>query len=463
MSIEQHQPDTPQGETHSSRHSTLVVQPSHGSDEAASNVVQDPRAASENRTSAPVDHVSPPDEPVNTQDRGNALRDRWSRLAHAADSMTGDLILASDCRREVIGKRSVALLAIQEHLKTTQDPSLLHLWDALSDLQSSEQKLLQQDENLVPRGYEIVAQGSKIFGVEADTSLEILEAQDIAVPPTATATSPSVLSADNIRLDQTSEARRYLSRKGDVDLLRESLMGLDEEQVMACAFPEVAMPAAQLESRRQQLTLELEQAEADLETLHNNLPDREVQIPKDQLRSFPTNEEASSQTDRDSAIGGETSGPQQEVQAESLSQILEHVTDESPVRPETLVNAYLLYQLRQSPEERKAFFRTVDDELKLGKQAGRADMKTDIPIEHWFDDEAGKKKSKKSQTSLTKYIISQPRSNMTEVGTAEHGQLTHGNSEPVERREDTQHNTREDVREHRLLARQKARGTSSLR
>ncbi|ETI27113.1 hypothetical protein G647_09795 [Cladophialophora carrionii CBS 160.54] len=468
--MEQQQSDTPLGEAPSSRHSAQEVQPSPGSDEGASNVAQDPQATFENQTSAPGDHPSLPGQPVNTQDPGNTLRNRWSRLANAADSMTGDLILASDRRREAIEKRRVALRAIQEHLETTQDPSLLHLRDVLSDLQSSEQKLLHQDEDLVPRGDDIVAQGSKIFGVEADTSLEILDAQGIFVPPTATATDPSVLSADDIRLDRTSEARQYLSRKGDVDLLRETLMTLDGEQDLASTFPEVAMPADQLESRRQQLVLELEQAEADLETLHNNLPDRKVEIPDDQLRSLPTNEDASSQHDRDSAIGGETSGQalrastggQQDDQTESLSQILEHATDESHVRPETLVNAYLLYQLRRSPEEREAFLKTVEEKLKSENQAGRADTINDIPLEYWFDDEKGTKKSKKSQISLTKYIFSQPRSNMTDMGTAEYGPLTHGNSEPADRREHAQHDPREEFRQHRLLARQKAKGTNSL-
>jgi hypothetical protein len=403
------------------------------------------------------------------------LRNRWSQLANAADTLTGDLISASDRRRGNIEKRNVALRDIEAHLQTMQDPSLLTLRDLLTELQSSENTLLEQDENLVSRGYEFIAQGSKIFGVAADASLEILDAQGIVLPVTEIVTDPSVFSADDIRLDQTSEARRYLSRKGDVDLLRESLMSLDGEQIIGSSSPGEAMPVDQLESRRQTLLVELQQAEADLETLRNNLPDRKVEIPEDQLRSpaasIATDTDASSHRDLNSATVGDTpgpaleprTGPQLHDHTESLSQILDRVTDKSHVGAETLVKAYLLYQLQQSPEARKAFLKTVEEELKTGNQAARVDMINDIPLEYWFEDEKGTKTSKKSQVSLTKYIFSQPRSNVTDVDTAELGQLVQGNSEPVGHREAAQHNTREEVRQHRLLARQKAKDTSSLR
>ncbi|KIW69845.1 hypothetical protein PV04_02168 [Phialophora macrospora] len=473
--MEQQQSDTPPGEARSSQKSTQVVQLPPGSVVAVSNLVQAARSTSETRTSAPGDHPSSPDQPVNTHDRWNALRNRWSQLAHAADSLTGDLISASDRRRENIEKRNEVLRDIEERLKSAPDASLLTLRDLLTKLQSSENTLLEQDENLVSRGYEFVAQGSKIFGVAADTSLEILDAQGIVVPATETATDPSVLSADDIRLDQTSEARRYLSRKGDVDLLRESLMSLDGEEIIASTLPGEAMPVDQLESRRQTLIVELQRAEADLETLRNNLPDRKVEIPEDQLRSpatsIATNEDASGQPDLGAAISGQTpaqalepgTGRQPDDQTESLSQILDRVTGNSHVSAATLVNAYLLYQLQRSPEERKAFLKTVEEELKTGNPAGRVDLINDIPLEYWFDDENRTKKPMLSQVSLTKYIFSQPRSNVTDVDTAELRQLVHGNSEPVERRESTQHNTREEVRQHRLLARQKAKDTSSLR
>ncbi|EXJ76853.1 hypothetical protein A1O3_10498 [Capronia epimyces CBS 606.96] len=377
------------------------------------------------------DGVSPETTPA-ADARSQALRSKWNQLSTLADSFIGNLITTGDSRRDALDKRRVALENISSFLKCSQDhthPPLLELEKSLLVLQDREQKLYKMDETLIGQGDELQTQASKIFGPVANVSFEILDQQGVVVQSSEDDTDESTFMEDDIRLDKTSEAQHYLSKKGDVDLLRESLMELEVERVLIAEDQtlEEEDPGLldSLESREQELRQQLKLAENDLDQLHDKLPERKVDIPEDQLR--PLDERTEPVSDLSLSTRGSVHQEGQETQEpasrprDSLLQILESVTDENPVRANTLVNAYLYYQLKSSPEEQLAFSRAVQDAVQDGDQPVETDPQC-ISLDHWFTEEAKSKPSK----SRVRGIFSQD-SNASHL---DYSHLTHGQSEP---------------------------------
>ncbi|KIW21700.1 uncharacterized protein PV07_12867, partial [Cladophialophora immunda] len=183
-------------------------------------------------------------------------------------------------------------------------------------------------------------------------SFQVLNDQGVVVQSRESSTEDSILSADDIRLDQTSEARRYLSKKGDADALRDILVNLHAEWMAsseANAQPDVM---EELETRHKEVLAELRRTEEELGTLYAELPERNGSISKDQL--CPPSEmeqKISRQSDIDHEETGSGSGspPQSGIQGNSLSRILESTTNDNSVRSTALVHAYLVYQRQQSP------------------------------------------------------------------------------------------------------------------
>ncbi|KIW88294.1 uncharacterized protein Z519_10861 [Cladophialophora bantiana CBS 173.52] len=362
--------------------------------------------------------------------RSLALRSLWNQLNSTFGSLTGGLITATDLRREVIRQRGIALREAESILASAGGDDLRPLRDILLGLLRVETQLQEKDENLIQQCSLIRSQGFKIFGPAAESSFKVLEDQGVIVQSEGSDTEESVLSTDDIRLDQTSEARRYLSKKGDVDLLRETLMDLDVEQMMMSEAGERPNILEDLKSRRNEVLLELGRAEEELARLHDELPERKVSISEEYLR-LPSELEhpVAGQSDieggklGDSKLGSQF---QSDVQGHGLSQILEGATKDNPVRSKTLVNAYLLYQLQRSPQEQQNFLKTVEETSRKSDKALETDP-SNPPLDIWFEEETSKKSRRKNMSS-------EGFSRGTNADTTANIQKSHGQSEPHKRR-----------------------------
>ncbi|EXJ66526.1 uncharacterized protein A1O5_10195 [Cladophialophora psammophila CBS 110553] len=366
----------------------------------------------------PAPHSNAPE----STGRSLALRNLWNQLNSTVGSFTSGLITADDLRREGVRQREIALREAESILASTGGNNLRDLRDILLGLQRVETKLQEKDKNLIQQCSHIRSQGLKIFGSAAESSFKILEDQGLIVQSEGSDTEESILSTDDIRLDQTSEARRYLSKKGDVDLLRETLMDLDVEQMMMSEADEQSNILEDLESRRNEALLELGRAEEELARLHDELPERKVSISEEHLRPPSELEQTvAGQSDiereklGDSELGSQF---QSDVQGNGLSQILEGATKDNPVRSKTLVNAYLLYQLRRSPQEQQHLLKTVEEIGRKSDKALEIDP-SNLPLDIWFEEETSTK-------SRTKNISSQRFSRGTNADTTANTQKSHG-------------------------------------
>ncbi|KAK5449304.1 hypothetical protein LTS15_008846 [Exophiala xenobiotica] len=374
----------------------------------------------------------------------NTLDKTWRQLSSLVDSYTGNLITTGDARRDVSAKREIVLRQLDIFSTSNGDsiPSDLHA--ALSHLQEAEQKLQEEDTLLVEQGDQIVEQGNRIFGPATQATLDFLEQQGITVQSLDTRSQGSIVSQNDIRRDETSDARLYLSKKGDVDLLRENLMELEEEQLLAAEGvnanqeEEPAILEA-LESRKRNLMQQLEEAEETLLQLRDKLPDRQVNIPEDQLRPLgdedllaATSEPANLDLERETAQETLTIPDLDENTSlipsgrqHSLGQILNTVTDDNTIRSNMLVNAYLLYQLRLLPEEQE----TYTEALKRAAQSTDFPLETDLRhlmLGHWFEDVP---KSKTKSKPSRRRVFSQEKGSLA-VHTTQSLRTTQRQSEP---------------------------------
>ena len=363
--------------------------------------------------------------------RSKALQNSWHRLDDMVQSFTGALISAGDLRRGVVRKRESALEGAADALAASGDPIVQKLRERLFEVQQLEVQLQEEDEKLIEQGFNIVTQASEIFGSAADSSFRILDEQGVAVQCRDTEPEESIVDADDIRLDPTSEAKQYLSKKGEVDLLREVLMDLNEERVMASEAIEAPEVIEGLESKQKKVLHELRVAEDELLVLHDRLPDRKVNISEEHLLPVPEEQQViSAQADtvdvEEQSMDKESKShslpdPQGES---SLSQILEDPSLERPNRPSTFVNAYLLYQYQQSPQD---FHAAGAEARRISGQTIESDPRHPA-LDHWFEEE------KQSKQSRTKNISSHGFSNRTNADTTAHVQLSHGQSEPQQTR-----------------------------
>lgn len=416
----------------------------------------------------PEPQLVPPQSTSDLDARSQELRSRWNLLSASFDSLSGALISAGDLRRSIIEKRQLTLQKIEAFLASPEplDPQALR--DSILELQNAERNLQEKDVSLVEKGYEVVTQGSKLFGPTADSSLEILDLQALFVQAEDTDSEDSFAPTDDIRLDQNPLAQEFLSKKGDVDLLRESLAELDAERVMISSNEDVPYEEHEslevIESKRREIMQQLEKAEVDLGQLRDNLPDRDVSIPPDQLRppgeddNIPSFQSPAEQTG-DEQHGTDAKGDSHSAPGhhpESLQNILQTATEDETIKPNTLVNAYLLYQLRLSAEEQARFSKVLQDAAPESSQQVEGDL-TRLPLEHWFEEEA---RSSRENNHVQDMLS---RSFATATDSHHSYQMTHGKSEPKSRRRPPQFHTGDDLHRLTLFAEGQVNGTSSLR
>ncbi|KIW40819.1 uncharacterized protein PV06_07991 [Exophiala oligosperma] len=329
----------------------------------------------------------------------------WRQLSGTVDSYTAALITTGDVRRGALEKRKSVVHQLDTLMSSPELSLTTDLRQALLDLQTTERKLEEKDDFLIQQGYQITYRGSRIFGPLAESSLDFLRQQDVTVLSVRADTEGgSEVSQNDIRHDQTVEARLFLSKKGDIDLLLENLMELEEGEFPAGdeGVPETddSTMLKSLETRKRDLMRQLEEAEEELLTLWEKLPDRPEDIPEDQLRSSVEGQEETPAADDGSPEGQGVEESNQDPENENrlvpgdrrhrFRQILDSVTDGGgggggSVRPDTLVNAYLLHQLRSSPEEQAAYVEAIKEVVESTGVPLRTDLES-FAIRDWFED-----------------------------------------------------------------------------
>lgn len=344
------------------------------------------------------------------------VRKRWNGLAASVDSFVSDLVSAGDLRRLASEQKRAALQKLDDVLPLTENPALQDLRSSLSELLDTEEKLQESDDSLVVQGDSIRAQGTRIFGPAAQSSFEVLSKDsgflDIQED---TETEGSVAFSDD-GLGQTLEGKQYLSKKGDVDLLRETLINIAGELGMIIGREKLLADDVDsveaLRVQRQEVTDQLQKAEEELDDLRDKLPDREVDIRSEQLRS-PTEEREE--------ISFYPDLPEQDAEAASrllpglhrprLDRILENATQTKgePVKPKILAEAYLLYQLRWLPEEQEHFLKILNQVMQEADQSLEATPSL-LPLHPWFE----KNPASRSSRTQTGDLISQAHSNATD-------------------------------------------------
>ncbi|KIX93188.1 uncharacterized protein Z520_11042 [Fonsecaea multimorphosa CBS 102226] len=312
-------------------------------------------------------------------DRSKALHSQWNQFNKSVTSFTDGLIRAGDLRREAIRRRENVVGEVEGMLASAGDGALRDFRGTLLGLKQIETELQAEDKKLIQQGFQIGRQGSKIFGPAAETSFQILNDQGVVVRSEESVTEDSVLSTDDIRLDQTPEAQRYLSKMGDVDVLQDILINMDAELRMLSETNETLDVMEELETRRKEVLNELRLAEEDLAKLYEDLPERRVNISEEQIRPpSETEQQLPSQSNIDYGETGGVLGSQSrsEIQGNSLSQILQSATNDNSVQSTTKVEVYLDYQSQQSPEERQNSPQAAEDARPGGGQAQEVDSQT---------------------------------------------------------------------------------------
>ncbi|KIW19352.1 hypothetical protein PV08_03647 [Exophiala spinifera] len=374
----------------------------------------------------------------------------WRQLNSLVDSYTGALITASDVRRDTLTKRERVIEQLEALISSSDARVPTDLQKALLDLQAVERKLEDEDEDLIQQGYQIVSQGSRIFGPAAEDSLEFLRQQDIVVqsPHGEDGEEGSEISQNDIRRDESMDARLFLSKKGDVDLLLESLMELEEEEFLAAdgAGFETDEPAIleTLQTRKRELIQRLDEAEEELLRLWQKLPDRQVSIPDDQLRSSVDEEMPGSEIwnpdNEDVSEVNENSEDSNHLipsgQKQGYRQILNYVTNNISTRPNILVDAYLLYQLRQLPEEQAAYVEAIKGVVKGTLIQRRTDLKH-FMLSDWFEDVPNSKSTPQHSKSARRWTSSPNKTSLAMH--SNQTQVTHGQSEPLMPRNSSRH------------------------
>lgn len=278
--------------------------------------------------------TSIPDQNLAFQD----LRRRWNQLGATVDSLSGTLISASDLRRSILEKRRSTLERLNELLASQEDSTLQALQTSLLDLQNDEWRLQEMDEKAIEQGYEVLTQGPKIFGPASESSFKILDSQDVAIQSEDTDTEAAT---DDIRLDQNPEAQASLSKKGDVDLLRERFAELEADRILTSKNQDHAKEASEsletIEQACKEVIQKLERAEKELSQLRDNLPDRRVSVPADQLRA-PEEED---DDDTQAPFEHDRNNPTADCHQETLQAILQSTTEGPTVTRNTLVKAWL--------------------------------------------------------------------------------------------------------------------------
>ncbi|KAI1608377.1 hypothetical protein EDD36DRAFT_423280 [Exophiala viscosa] len=402
------------------------------------------------------------------------IQKTWGELSNLVDSYTGDIITTGDLRRSVSDSRRGALDQLDALLSSNQNQLSQKLRNALSDLQEAEEKLMGEDEKLIEQGDQVLRKGSRIFGPAAPSSFRLLEEQGIVLRSQTTEAETSLISADDIRLDRTSEAQLYLSKKADVDLLRESLMELDEDGISATADPFSTREESELhgymDSRTIDLRNQLGQAEEDLERLRSKLPDRKVNISEEQLIESEEGgvgllEGLNPRTEGIHEVATnseETSLTTPDDRHDSLQQILDLATEDDPIRSNTLVNAYLLYQFRLFPKEPKSYVEAV--------RAAAAELNPNLPsdplilsLEHWFDDEKKPKTRSRSKPSKSRKKTPFSHHQQSIAMNADQSTVTRRKSEPRDIRKPSPLQPRDTRHRPNISPRDEANYASSVR
>lgn len=235
------------------------------------------------------------------------------------------------------------------------------------------------------------------------------------------------------------DARLFLSKKGDIDLLLESLVDLEEEEFLAAddnGFPTDGLETLEvLQTRKRDLIQRLEEAEEELLSLWEKLPDRQVTIPDDQLQSSIDEEMPSSDVENQEALElqdlDENSEENKRLipcgQRHKFRQILDSVTSDISIRPNVLVNAYLLHQLRLLPEEQV----TYAEAIQVAIESTGVPLQTDLKyymLSDWFEDVPRSRSNSKRSKSARRWTSGQNKTSLAMH--SNQTQVIHGQSEP---------------------------------
>lgn len=372
------------------------------------------------------------DKEIKDNGRSQLLRSQWYGLDKDMTSFMRTLITTGDLRRQIMHNKEALSNQAQAFLRSSSDPIAQEILEERIRLHELEDRLQNQDENLVAQADAIIEQASRIFGAEADGSFRILDEQGVAVQSHRTSTDDSVFDPDDIRKDQGSEVLQYLSKKRDVDQLKEELLELEAERGMLLSAAGESKDIQYLESRVEEVLRELSQAEEDLTALHDKLPERKVVIPQDQLLEASEQLETPSTQNKQNKENLETEGEKlteqsplgAEAQAvSSFSRILDDATQDDADGSEPFVKAYLFHQRRQAQEE---YAKAAEQAKKDGGPSVDVYLE-EQSIRRWFDEE------RPTRSGARNTAFSQGYSNKTDIHTAAHIQDS-PRSEPIDLR-----------------------------
>ncbi|OAG41763.1 hypothetical protein AYO21_03998 [Fonsecaea monophora] len=334
------------------------------------DAVGEPGEQQGSATRIPPSNIGPDARPStpDENDRSHILRSHWNQLNGVVESLTSRLITAHDLRGDSIRKSEAVLAKIESILTTEGDNLLPELRESLLGLKQVATEVKEQDLILIQQSYQIVQQGSVIFGPAAATSLQVLDNQGVVVRRRQSSTEESIPN-DDIRLDETPEAQRYLSKKGDVDMLREILINMDVKRMMLFDANEEPEVIEDFEVEYKQVLDEMKEAQEELDKLYEELPERRVSISQEQFPEM--DQDVTSQSYIDHAETGSASGsqPRPELPANTLSHLLESTAADNRDESTTLVKAYLDYQLQQLSREELNVSEPAADASQQGDKA----------------------------------------------------------------------------------------------
>jgi len=275
-----------------------------------------------------------------------------------------------------------------------------HRLTALETLEDNYGKL---EDDLIQRQVEVERWEERLF----DAGPDIKPIEALGPVSSRAATSEDRVDASSTAADQSPELEQYLSRLGDVDLLKERLMDLRseraqlvEEQRKRARFG-LSLDEHSLEFLRnfdalhQHTMDEYTAAQTELDQLKQALPDQDDSVgsQKAEVESLAEDVEGAQGTgmSEDSAdkvdpiIATDIKELFRKSSSEEPVRVFEgHVPggDQSPIDPADFINAWLLSRLRRSTRERRIFVSCVNSKVLPHNPAHLENLILDT----WFSD-----------------------------------------------------------------------------
>lgn len=230
--------------------------------------------------------------------------------------------------------------------------------------------------------------------IQGSTAGSVEVSRDEDVPPSSDQDpTESVVSSGNIRRNNSVEARRYLSQKGDVDLMRERLMDLEVHHSQV-TDEQADRRDAGLEPG-EDLTVFLDNFINEHHALATQLQDAEKILADYKEALQETDDSAHSLFGEEGSEDRDLSKIENRKLADTAELFLTHSdsldvyklldtgSGVSPVDKSIYVNSWMLHHLRQSPG---GIARLISQHEKYGLHLRPDDFKRQV-IAYWLDDE----------------------------------------------------------------------------